>query len=184
MELIKTSIPEVKILKPKVFNDERGFFMETWQQEYFNKHVSGYETNFVQDNQSFSSKGVLRGLHFQRFNKQGKLVRVATGAVFDVAVDIRVGSPTFGKWVGEVLSAENQRMLWIPEGFAHGFCVLSSEATFLYKCTDFYNPDGNVTIAWNDKDLNIKWPSTDVNLSYGDKNGISLEQCIKDNILL
>lgn len=186
MKVIKTKIPEVKIIEPAVYKDDRGFFMETWQHKRFEELVVGSETNFVQDNQSVSSKGVLRGLHYQKENSQGKLVRVVAGEVFDVAVDIRVNSPTFGQWVGVILSDENNRMLWVPAGFAHGFYVASETATFLYKCTDYYNPKANVTIAWNDKDIGIEWPINveDVFLSVSDQLGKSLGQCKEENILL
>lgn len=174
MKVIDTSIPDVKIIEPTVFGDERGFFMETWQQEKFEELVTGQPTQFVQDNHSKSKKGILRGLHYQTSNTQGKLVRVISGEVFDVAVDIRKGSPTFGKWVGEYLSAGNRRQLWVPEGFAHGFYVITEEAEFVYKCTDYYNPNAEKSIAWNDKTLNIDWPiimNTELLLSEKDKNG-------------
>lgn len=158
MKVIDTKIPDVKILEPTVFGDERGFFMETWNQRRFEELVSGKPTKFVQDNHSKSKKGILRGLHYQTENTQGKLVRVIRGEVFDVAVDIRKNSPTFGQWVGEYLSAETKRQLWIPEGFAHGFYVTSDEAEFVYKCTDYYNPSAEMSIFWNDSSLNINWP--------------------------
>lgn len=158
MKVIDTAIRDVKIIEPTVFGDERGFFMETWHQQKFEQLVTGKPTTFVQDNHSKSKKGILRGLHYQTENIQGKLVRVVSGEVFDVAVDIRKGSPTFGQWVGEYLSADNKRQLWVPEGFAHGFYVTSDEAEFVYKCTDYYNPNAEVSIAWNDTDLNIVWP--------------------------
>lgn len=158
MKVIDTKIPDVKIIEPTVFGDERGFFMETWNQKRFEKLVTGKSITFVQDNHSKSKKGVLRGLHYQIENTQGKLVRVISGEVFDVAVDIREGSSTFGQWVGEYLSAENKRQLWIPEGFAHGFYVTSNEAEFVYKCTDYYNPTAERSIIWNDPHIGIKWP--------------------------
>lgn len=158
MKVIDTKIPDVKIIEPTVFGDERGFFMETWNQKRFEELVTGKATLFVQDNHSKSKKGILRGLHYQTENTQGKLVRVVSGEVFDVAVDIRKGSATFGQWVGELLSAENKRQLWVPEGFAHGFYVTSNEAEFVYKCTDFYNPEAEHSIVWNDKDIGIEWP--------------------------
>ncbi len=174
MNVIPTDIPDVKIIEPAVFGDDRGFFMETWQQKQFEELVTGKPTPFVQDNHSKSSKGILRGLHFQTENTQGKLVRVISGEVFDVAVDIRESSPTFGQWVGVYLSAENKRQLWVPEGFAHGFYVTSDEAEFVYKCTDYYNPSAEVSIAWNDPKLAVDWPiSTEPNLSNKDENGIS-----------
>ena len=175
MKVIDTIIPDVKIIEPSVFGDERGFFMETWNQKKFEELVTGKPTQFVQDNHSKSKKGILRGLHYQTENTQGKLVRVVSGEVFDVAVDIRKGSPTFGQWVGEFLSADNKRQLWIPEGFAHGFYVTSDEAEFFYKCTDYYNPSAEVSIAWNDSQLNIEWPLTSIPfLSNKDKEAISL----------
>lgn len=175
MKVIDTKIPEVKIIEPTVFGDERGFFMETWQQKKFEELVTGKPANFVQDNHSKSKKGILRGLHYQTENTQGKLVRVVSGEVFDVAVDIRKGSPTFGQWVGVYLSAENKRQLWVPEGFAHGFYVTSDEAEFVYKCTDYYNPNAELTIAWDDNDIAINWPMFDIPiLSEKDKVGIKL----------
>tara|TARA_R110002033_G_C3882539_1_gene238115 strand:- start:1025 stop:1570 length:546 start_codon:yes stop_codon:yes gene_type:complete len=158
MKVIDTTIADVKIIEPAVFGDERGFFMETWSQQQFEELVTGKETNFVQDNHSKSKQGILRGLHYQSTNTQGKLVRVVSGEVFDVAVDIRKGSPTFGQWVGVYLSAKNKRQLWVPEGFAHGFYVTSDDAEFVYKCTDYYNPNTEHSIAWNDKTLAIEWP--------------------------
>lgn len=156
MKVIETEIPEVKIIEPQVFGDERGFFMETWQQNQFNELVA--ERTFVQDNHSLSCKGILRGLHYQTENTQGKLVRVVSGEVYDVAVDLRKSSPTFGEWVGMYLSSENKRMLWVPEGFAHGFYVTSKEAEFVYKCTDYYNPSAENSIRWDDPQLAIIWP--------------------------
>lgn len=156
MKIIETKIADVKIIEPAVYGDERGFFMETWQQKKFEDLVC--PRNFVQDNHSRSAKGILRGLHYQTQNTQGKLVRVVAGEVFDVAVDMRKSSSTFSQWVGVYLSAENKRQLWVPEGFAHGFLVLSDGAEFLYKCTDYYNPEHEHTILWNDTTLNIDWP--------------------------
>ncbi|MGI2258567.1 dTDP-4-dehydrorhamnose 3,5-epimerase [Shewanella sp. GXUN23E] len=158
MKVIDTAIPDVKIIEPTVFGDERGFFMETWQQQKFEELVTGRPTHFVQDNHSKSSKGILRGLHYQTEHTQGKLVRVVSGEVFDVAVDIRKDSATFGQWVGVYLSAENKRQLWIPEGFAHGFYVTSDEAEFVYKCTDYYHPQSEVSIRWDDATIGIEWP--------------------------
>ncbi|MGR5531564.1 dTDP-4-dehydrorhamnose 3,5-epimerase [Vibrio alfacsensis] len=158
MKVIDTKIQEVKIIEPTVFGDERGFFMETWNQRKFEELVTGKPIQFVQDNHSKSKKGILRGLHYQTENTQGKLVRVVSGEVFDVAVDIRKGSPTFGQWIGEYLSSENKRQLWVPEGFAHGFYVISEEAEFVYKCTDYYNPAAEVSILWSDLSINIEWP--------------------------
>ncbi|MED9432636.1 dTDP-4-dehydrorhamnose 3,5-epimerase, partial [Escherichia coli] len=158
MNVIKTEIPDVLIFEPKVFGDERGFFFESFNQKVFEEAV-GRKVEFVQDNHSKSSKGVLRGLHYQlEPYAQGKLVRCVVGEVFDVAVDIRKSSSTFGKWVGVNLSAENKRQLWIPEGFAHGFLVLSEVAEFVYKTNNFYSPECERTIKWDDNDLNIKWP--------------------------
>ncbi|EGR1424096.1 dTDP-4-dehydrorhamnose 3,5-epimerase [Vibrio vulnificus] len=158
MKVIETNIPDVKIIEPQVFGDERGFFMETWQQKKFEELVTGKPTSFVQDNHSKSTKGILRGLHYQTENTQGKLVRVVSGEVFDVAVDVRKGSPTYGKWVGVYLSESNKRQLWIPEGFAHGFYVTSEEAEFVYKCTDYYNPTSEISLSWKDPKLAIMWP--------------------------
>ena len=156
MELIKTEIEGVYILEPKVFGDNRGYFMETYNENEFKK--LGLNYNFVQDNQSKSKKGVLRGLHFQKTYPQAKLVRVLEGEVFDVAVDLRKDSPTYGKWVGVILSEENKRQFMIPRGFAHGFVVLSETATFTYKCDEFYHPEDEGGIMWNDKDVGIIWP--------------------------
>ncbi|EGR0524527.1 dTDP-4-dehydrorhamnose 3,5-epimerase [Vibrio cholerae] len=151
-----TKIEAVKIIEPKVFGDDRGFFMETWNEKVFKELVA--DRAFVQDNHSKSAKGILRGLHFQTENCQGKLVRVIQGEVFDVAVDLRGGSSTYGQWVGEYLSADNKKQLWIPEGFAHGFLVVSNEAEFVYKCTDYYNPQFEHSLAWDDPDIGIEWP--------------------------
>lgn len=156
MKAIPTSIPEVLVIEPKVFGDDRGFFFESHNAKKF-AEITGKHFEFVQDNHSRSARSVLRGLHYQIRQPQGKLVRVITGAVYDVAVDIRKSSPTFGKWVGEILSAENKRILWIPEGFAHGFLVLSDYAEFIYKTTDYWAPEHERSIIWNDPDLNIDW---------------------------
>jgi dTDP-4-dehydrorhamnose 3,5-epimerase len=168
MNVINTHIAGVKIIEPKVFGDERGFFMETWNDRVFKELVASKE--FVQDNHSKSKKGILRGLHFQTKNCQGKLVRVVQGEVFDVAVDLRESSDTYGQWVGEYLSAENKKQLWIPEGFAHGFLVVSDEAEFVYKCTDYYNPEFEHSLAWDDPTIGIKWP-----LIGGDKPQLSVK---------
>ena len=161
MKVTPTAIAGVLILEPKVFGDERGFFMESFNQKAFDEAV-GRHVEFVQDNHSRSAKGVLRGLHYQLPpHAQGKLVRVTSGRVFDVAVDVRRGSPSFGKWVGVELSAENHRQLWLPEGIAHGFIVLSESADFVYKCTDYYHPASEQGIAWNDPDIGIRWPFDD-----------------------
>lgn len=156
MEVIPTRIPDVKLIKPKVFGDERGFFMETWNAKVFAE--AGIDATFVQDNHSRSVQHTLRGLHYQIQQPQGKLVRVTRGEVFDVAVDLRKSSPTFGQWVGEVLSEENQLQMWVPPGFAHGFYVMSESADFQYKCTDFYAPEHERCIRWDDERLAIEWP--------------------------
>lgn len=179
MNLIETKLSGVMIIEPKIFGDERGFFFEAWQKDRYEE--IGIKGEFVQDNVSFSTKGVLRGLHFQNPHGQGKLVSVLQGEVFDVAVDIRVGSPTFGQWEGVMLSGENHRQFWIPAGFAHGFCVVSEAALFSYKCTERYAPEFEGGIAWNDPDIGIEWPLTEVLLSekdrrYGVLKTISPEQ--------
>ena len=158
MKATRLSIPEVVLIEPKVFGDARGFFFESFNQKAFNE-ATGTNHQFVQDNHSRSSRGVLRGLHYQIQQPQGKLVRVARGAVFDVAVDIRRSSPTFGQWVGAELSEDNQHQLWVPPGFAHGFVVLSESADFLYKTTDYYAPQHERSIAWNDPSIGISWPA-------------------------
>lgn len=175
MNIIKTEIPEVLIFEPNVFGDQRGFFMESFNQQVFEDAV-GRKVDFVQDNHSKSDKGVLRGLHYQLAPyAQGKLVRCVVGEVFDVAVDIRKDSETFGKWVGVNLSAENKRQLWIPEGFAHGFLVLSETAEFVYKTTNYYHPESDACIKWDDESIAIKWPFSDaVILSEKDNKGASL----------
>lgn len=157
MEVITTALPDVKILKPKVYEDDRGFFLESYNQRVF-KDTLGHDLAFVQDNHSFSRQGVLRGLHYQIDQPQGKLIRVVSGKVFDVAVDMRRSSPTFGQWAGFRLSAKNKEMAWIPPGFAHGFYVLSETADFLYKCTTFYAPASDRCLLWNDPTVNIDWP--------------------------
>jgi dTDP-4-dehydrorhamnose 3,5-epimerase len=157
MQIQTTSIPDVVIIEPKVFGDERGFFYESFNARKF-EELTGVRTNFVQDNHSKSAKNVLRGLHYQLQQTQGKLVRVVAGEVFDVAVDIRKSSPTFGQWVGVVLSAENNRQLWVPPGFAHGFMVTSESAQFLYKTTDYWAPEFERSILWNDPAIGIEWP--------------------------
>lgn len=160
MKVRSTAIPDVLIIEPKVFGDKRGFFFESFNQRSWQK-ATGLNTTFVQHNHSASGKNVLRGLHYQIQQPQGKLVRVLAGEVFDVAVDLRQSSPTFGQWVGEYLSAENKKQFWIPEGFAHGFLVLSGQAEFLYLATDYYAPKHERAIRWNDPDLNIIWPLQD-----------------------
>jgi len=171
MQFIPTTIPDVIIIEPKVFADERGFFMESYQKRRFLE--AGIDTDFVQDNHSKSYYGALRGLHYQIQQPQGKLLRVISGEIFDVAVDIRRHSPTFGKWVGKYLSAENKRTLWVPIGFAHGFYVTSPEAQVIYKTTDYYAPQWECTILWNDPTLSIDWPIKGVEpiLSIKDQAG-------------
>lgn len=159
MKLIDTTIPDVKIIEPDVYGDARGFFLESWNQRSFRE--MGLNIEFVQDNHSRSSQGILRGLHYQVKHPQGKLVRVTNASVFDMAVDLREASPTFGHWVGIELSADNYRMMWIPPGSAHGFYVLSPSADFLYKTTDYYMPEHERTIRWDDEDLAIEWPLVD-----------------------
>ncbi|WP_238915641.1 dTDP-4-dehydrorhamnose 3,5-epimerase [Clostridium sp. YIM B02555] len=173
----KTNIDGVYIIEPKVLGDNRGYFMETYNKEQFDE--AGLNMTFVQDNESKSNKGVLRGLHFQRKHSQGKLVRVTKGEVFDVAVDLRTGSPTYGHWEGVVLNDENKKQFYIPEGFAHGFLVLSDEAVFNYKCTDLYSPEYDGGVMWNDPDINIEWPLDmieNILLSEKDKKHPSLKQ--------
>lgn len=173
--IIKTDIEGVLILEPKVFGDNRGYFMETYNKNDF--EVMGLHYDFVQDNQSCSSKGVLRGLHYQKTHPQAKCVRVLEGEVFDVAVDLRKGSPTYGKYVGVILSGENKRMFMIPRGFAHGFVVLSERATFTYKCDDFYHPEDEGGIMWDDPDIGVKWPLTEgIVLSEKDKKHPSFKE--------
>ena len=176
MQVIDTSIPDVKIIEPKVFGDDRGFFLETFRVDWFKTNVA--DVTFVQDNHSKSSHGILRGLHYQLTQTQGKLVRVTSGEVYDVAVDMRKSSPTFGQHVGVVLSGDNKKQLWVPEGFAHGFYVMSESAEFVYKCTDYYAPEHEVSLLWNDPALAIQWPLVDgviPNLSAKDKVGLSFE---------
>lgn len=174
MNIVETAIPGLLIIEPKVFGDARGFFMETWNAEAF--AAAGLSFSFVQDNHSRSQKGVLRGLHFQNPGSQGKLVRVTNGAVFDVAVDLRSSSPTFGQWVGVELSAANHRMFWVPEGFAHGFLTLEDDTDFLYKCTAPYAPQSEHTLAWNDPAVGIAWPVTGLDPIISDKDarGVAL----------
>ncbi len=176
MKRIATDIPDALILEPRVFGDERGFFFESFNQKRWKK-MTGLDTAFVQHNHSSSEHNVLRGLHYQIRQPQGKLVRVLRGEVFDVAVDLRRSSPTFGKWAGVFLSAENRRQFWVPEGFGHGFCVVSDSAEFLYLATDFYAPEYERTIAWDDPDLNISWPlAGDPVLSDKDRAGASFKE--------
>lgn len=166
LQVIQSPLPGVLVIQPDVFTDERGFFMETWHSERFRK--AGIAGTFVQDNHSRSTRGVLRGLHYQEPNAQGKLVRCSRGSLFDVAVDIRVGSPQFGHWFGCELTEENRQMLWIPPGFAHGFCALSEEADLVYKCTAAYDGAADRSIAWNDPDIGIAWPIESPRLSPKD----------------
>ncbi len=174
MQATPLAIPDVILFEPKVFGDDRGFFFESFNQAQFEAAI-GKKVRFVQDNHSRSAKSVLRGLHYQIKQAQGKLVRVVAGEVFDVAVDIRKDSPTFGKWVGEILTAENKKQLWIPEGFAHGFATLSDTAEFLYKTTDYYAPDFERSIQWNDPMIGIQWPFIgDATLSEKDKKALPL----------
>lgn len=170
MNVIDTKIHDVKIIEPKVFGDHRGFFLETFQKDRY-KEMLNIDLEFVQDNHSRSSQGVLRGLHFQTKNPQGKLVRVVRGEVLDVAVDIRKESPTFGQWEGVILSEENKRQFWVPPGLAHGFVVLSEIADFEYKCTDYYDPNSEGCLLWNDPSLGINWQIENPKLSEKDKNG-------------
>lgn len=173
MRLVRTDIPEVCLIEPTVFGDERGFFYESWNRRTFAQ--LGLDFDFVQDNHSRSACNVLRGLHYQIEHAQGKLVRAIAGEIFDVAVDLRRGSPSFGKWVAFTLSAENRRMAWIPPGFAHGFCVVSEQAEFLYKTTDYWYPEHERTILWNDPDLAVPWPlSGPPVLAAKDANGTRL----------
>ncbi|CAH0497941.1 dTDP-4-dehydrorhamnose 3,5-epimerase [Novosphingobium sp. CECT 9465] len=176
MNIIECNIPGPLIIEPKVFGDERGFFLETWNNAAFAQ--AGLNLQFVQDNHSRSKKGVLRGMHFQNPEPQGKLVRVVRGAVYDVAVDLRRSSPTFGKWTGVTLSAENKRMFWVPEGFAHGFLTLEDDTDFLYKCTAPYAPQNEASLAWDDPAVGIEWPLGDIQpqISAKDAAGLSLDK--------
>ena len=176
MKVVETNIPDVKVIEPRVFGDERGFFLESFRDDWFRQHCA--DVTFVQDNHSKSSQGILRGLHYQLNQTQGKLVRVTQGEVFDVAVDMRKSSPTFGQWMGLYLSATNNKQLWVPAGFAHGFYVTSSSAEFVYKCTDYYHPESEISINYNDADLSIDWPlvdGKDPSLSGKDNNGINFK---------
>jgi dTDP-4-dehydrorhamnose 3,5-epimerase len=174
VKVIETGIPGLVVIEPDVFSDQRGFFIETWSRDRYRE--AGVREDFVQDNLSFSRRGVLRGLHFQNPKPQGKLVYVLQGEVFDVAVDIRRGSPTFGQWYGVILSADNKRQLYVPPGFAHGFCVTSEMALFAYKCTNLYDPNAEGVIAWNDPDLGIDWPVDDPELSAKDADAMRLHE--------
>lgn len=180
MKLTPTAIPDVIIIEPRVFGDERGFFFESWNQQQFAD--AGLDINFVQDNHSKSAQGILRGMHYQTRQTQGKLVRVCAGEVFDVAVDMRRSSPTFGQWVGEYLSAQNHRMMWVPPGFAHGFYVTSETAEFLYKCTDLYAPEHEVSMRWDDPEVGIEWPlhhGEHPRLSAKDETGLAFADAPK-----
>ena len=180
MKFIDTEIADVKIVEVNVFGDERGFFMETFRADEFIAQTGAKP--FVQDNHSKSAKGILRGLHYQQEQTQGKLVRVISGAVFDVAVDMRKSSPTFGKAVGAVLSAENNRQLWVPEGFAHGFYVMTDSAEFVYKCTDYYHPESEISVCWNDPAIGIEWPLVNgelPQLSDKDEQGLTFNDAPK-----
>lgn len=177
MDFEPLNIPDVVLLTPKVFGDERGFFMETFRQSEFVEHCGDY--TFVQDNHSKSKQGILRGLHYQHQQPQGKLVRATRGEVFDVAVDMREASPTFGQWAGALLSEDNKKMLWVPPGFAHGFYVISEEAEFQYKCTDYYAPGDEVSLRWDDPEVGIDWPlvgGAAPQLSAKDEAGVSFDE--------
>ncbi len=176
MNVIQTKLQDCLVIEPRIFSDERGFFLETFQADRYSD-LLGLTLPFVQDNHSHSSKGVLRGLHFQRKKPQGKLVRVVRGVVYDVAVDIRQGSPTFGQWEAVILSEENKTQFWVPPGFAHGFVVLSDTADFEYKCTDYFDPSDEGCILWNDSDLDIAWPTENPILSDKDASGSKLIDC-------
>lgn len=182
MNVIATELPGVLLIEPRVFGDARGFFMETWQAARYRE--IGVPEYFVQDNHSRSRRGVLRGLHYQLVQPQGKLVWVTRGAVFDVAVDIRRGSPHFGRWYGCVLDDQNHRQLYIPPGFAHGFCVVSEEADFFYKCTDYYHPASERGIAWDDQEIGIQWPLQEVSLSAKDQQNPRLSAQRLDDLPL
>jgi dTDP-4-dehydrorhamnose 3,5-epimerase len=175
LKVINTNLRDCLVIEPEVFEDERGFFLETYNSSKYLKEA-GINEKFVQDNHSRSSKNVLRGLHFQKNNPQGKLVRVSLGSVFDVVVDIRQNSPTFSNWMGIYLSEENKKQVWVPPGFAHGFLVLSDNADFVYKCTDYYDPNNEFSILWDDPDIGIKWPSNHVILSKKDQNGLRFSE--------
>lgn len=178
MRIVETTLPGVVIIEPDVFGDARGYFQETWNRARYS--AIGLDVDFVQDNLSFSRRGILRGLHYQNPLAQGKLVSVLMGEVFDVAVDIRHGSPTFGRWMGVTLSAENKRQFYVPPGFAHGFCVTSETALFAYKCTEFYNPQYERSILWNDPDLGIDWPLSEPLLSEKDRRASRLKDIPRD----
>ncbi len=182
MKVVETALPEVRLIQPRVFGDERGWFMESWQAARY--QALGITGPFVQDNQALSARGVLRGLHAQNPHPQGKLVQVLQGEVFDVAVDIRRGSPRFGRWAGAVLSGTNHHQFWIPPGFAHGYCVLSEEALFSYKCTDYYHPAGEFSVRWDDPAIGIQWPLAGPPVLSDKDRGAPLLQDIPDDRLL
>lgn len=182
MKVTDTKIADVKIIEPNVYGDDRGFFVETFSEARYRELV-GVEQSFVQDNHSRSKKGVLRGLHFQSKNPQGKLVRTVSGEILDVAVDIRPNSPTFKQWIAVILSESNKRQLWIPAGLAHGFLVLSDSADFVYKCTEYYDPKNEHCLLWNDTDISIEWGITDPVLSEKDKQGKSLNELVYEGLL-
>lgn len=180
MQITETSLPGVLLVQPRVFGDARGYFLETYRQDRFEE--AGIPEAFVQDNESFSTRGILRGLHYQWPKPQGKLVRVIRGSVYDVAVDVRRDSPTFGQWVGVELSGENKHQLWVPPGFAHGFCVSSDEALVVYKCTDYYAPECEQALLWSDPALGITWPTDAPLLSPKDIAGIPLAEIASANL--
>lgn len=180
MNVIETELPGLLLIEPKVFGDARGFFMETWARDRYAK--AGVVGDFVQDNMSRSKVGALRGMHLQNPHGQGKLVSVVEGEVFDVAIDVRVGSPTFGRWAGFTLSAENHRQLWVPPGFAHGFCVTSDTALFVYKCTDVYHPEAELGVLWSDPEIGVKWPVTAPTLSEKDGKYPRLSEIPRDRL--
>lgn len=180
MKIIPTALHDVLIIEPEVFGDSRGFFFESWNRRRYAE--AGLDIDFVQDNLSFSQRGTLRGLHYQTPRAQGKLVSVLQGEVYDVAVDVRSDSPTFGQWVGVVISSENRRQVYVPPGFAHGFCVTSDTALFAYKCTEYYAPEDEATIAWNDPELAVDWPVDAPILSEKDRRGIPLKDVSPDRL--
>ena len=180
MNVIETELPGVLIIEPDVFEDGRGYFMETWSRRRYEE--AGIASGFVQDNAVFSTRGVLRGLHFQNPSQQGKLVYVLSGEVFDVAVDIRLGSPTFGRWVGVVLSGSNRRQLYIPEGFAHGYCVTGDSSLFMYKCTDGYNPGAEHSVLWSDPNIGIQWPADEPVVSKKDEAAPLLKDIPREHL--
>lgn len=182
MMIETTPLAGLLLIKPDVFGDERGFFQETWNLRRYTE--AGLDRHFVQDNLSLSRKGILRGLHFQNPNPQGKLVYVLKGEVFDVAVDVRTDSPTFGQWYGVTLSEENHQQLFIPEGFAHGFCVTSETALFAYKCTSFYKPEAEFSLLWNDPDIGIDWPVKEPELSEKDRNASRLNELSRESLAI